>query len=149
VSIVLTRVRSPIIPNDLVSETLDTLKLLFPSADKKTKRWLKVKRQADLVSANLDAGLLNVGHFNAGHPSRRLENFRFWHDRLAMLKEAFDENTPASKTLLTVWRDRRDRTQWLTFYFAVIAISLTLFFGLVQSIEGAIQVWKAYHPTTG
>jgi hypothetical protein len=59
-------VRSPIIPNDLVSETLDTLKLLFPSADKKTKRWLKVKRQADLVSANLDTGLLNVGHFNAG-----------------------------------------------------------------------------------
>jgi hypothetical protein len=31
----------------------------------------------------------------------------------------------------------------------MVAIGLTLFFGLVQSIEGAVQVYKAYHPAAG
>jgi hypothetical protein len=26
-------------------------------------------------------------------------------------------------------------------------LCLTIFFGVVQSVEGALQVYKAYHPT--
>jgi hypothetical protein len=29
----------------------------------------------------------------------------------------------------------------------VVVLVLTIFFGLVQSTEGALQVYKAYHPT--
>jgi hypothetical protein len=38
--------------------------------------------------------------------------------------------------------------QWFNFWFAVaLLVGLTVFFGLVQSIEGALQVYKAYHPS--
>jgi hypothetical protein len=68
-----------------------------------------------------------------------MEKYRFWHDRLVILKEAFDESQP--KTLLQLWNDKRDRTQWYTLW---VAIGITLFFGLVQSIEGGMQVYKAF-----
>jgi hypothetical protein len=77
---------------------------------------------------------------------RRIRNFEFWHDRLAMLKRAFDEADP--KTVRQWWSDRRKPVQWFNFWFAVaLVVGLTVFFGLIQSIEGAIQVYKAYHPS--
>jgi hypothetical protein len=77
---------------------------------------------------------------------RQLSNFEFWHDRMAMLKQAFDEADP--KTVRQWWSDRRKPVQWFNFWFAVaLVVGLTVFFGLVQSIEGALQVYKAYHPS--
>jgi hypothetical protein len=97
----------------------------------------------------IDMNLCNIGHFKAGHASRRLENFKFWHDRLESLKDAVDEATSPSKALLKALSDRKQGDRWLNSWVALVAIGLTLFFGLVQSIEGAIQVFKAYHPATG
>jgi hypothetical protein len=51
-------------------------------------------------------------------------------------------------SILQFWYDRRNKVQWYTFWIAVLILCLTVFFGLVQSIEGALQVYKAYHPTT-
>jgi hypothetical protein len=127
-----------------IKETLDTLALLFPSTDRKTRKWLKARS-----SSQFDLGLLDMGIYKPSPASRRLEYYRFWRDRLDILKEAFDEATPPSKSMLEALRDRRQGDRWLTSWAAIVAITLTVFFGMVQSIEGAIQVYKAYHPTTG
>lgn len=62
-----------------------------------------------------------------------------------MLKQAYDDATPGA--LPQWWYDRRDGVTWSTFWIAVVVLVLTVFFGLVQSIEGAIQVYKAYSPS--
>jgi hypothetical protein len=137
---------SPTFPSGFAKETLDTLSLLFPSTDRKTKHWLEGELRADSVVSKVDLGLLRVGSIKAGHSSRRLENYRFWRDRLGALRDAIDEATPPSKALLKALSDRKQGDRWLNSWVATVAISLTLFFGLVQSIEGAFQVYKAYHP---
>ncbi|KAF2178669.1 hypothetical protein K469DRAFT_731671 [Zopfia rhizophila CBS 207.26] len=76
---------------------------------------------------------------------RQIEKFHFWHDRLIILKQAFDQSRPA--TISQWWYDRRNGVQWYTFWVAVVVLFLTIFFGIVQSIEGALQVYKAFHPT--
>ena len=77
---------------------------------------------------------------------RQSKNFEFWHDRLTILKQAFDDADP--KTFRQWWSDRRKPVQWFNFWFAVaLIVGLTVLFGLIQSIEGAIQVYKAYYPS--
>jgi hypothetical protein len=78
---------------------------------------------------------------------RYAEKFTFWRDELLTLKEKFDEPRPTS--IVHFWYDRRNKVQWYTFWIAALVLCLTIFFGLVQSIEGASQVYKAYHPTSG
>jgi hypothetical protein len=134
-------------PKHFAKETLYTLTLLFPSTDRKTKQWLEAEMPADLASTRIDLGLFHVGNFKRGHAFRRLDNYNFWRDRLGALKDAFDEATPPSKALLKALSDRKQGDRWLNSWVATIAIGLTLFFGLVQSVEGAVQVWKAYHPS--
>lgn len=90
----------------------------------------------------LDSYLIEVGQLTAD--KRRLEHFRFWHDRLVLLKQVFDEARP--KNIWQWWYDRRNGVQWYTFWVAILVLILTVFFGLVQSIEGALQVYKAFHP---
>jgi hypothetical protein len=68
--------------------------------------------------------------------------FIYWHDRLVVLKQVFDEATP--RTLLQWWYDRRNGVQWYTFWVAIVVLALTLFFGLVQSVEGALQVYGTF-----
>lgn len=140
---------SPIFPEGFMRETLDTLTLLFPDTDRKTKQWLEAEFRADPLSKQMDRGLFKCGHFRPGHPSRRLEHFRYWRDRLGMLREAVDEATPPSRALLKALSDSKKGDRWFNSWVAIVAIGLTLFFGMVQSIEGAIQVFKAYHPVTG
>jgi hypothetical protein len=76
--------------------------------------------------------------------ARQLNKFEYWHDRLVILKDAFDEAEPV--TITQWWYDRRRRVQWSTFWIAALVLALTLFFGVVQCIEGGIQAYKAYHP---
>lgn len=80
-----------------------------------------------------------------GADAREIENFRYWHDRLVVLKQVFDEMEPGS--IAHLWNDRRRRVQWYTFWTAVLVVLLTLFFGFVQCVEGALQVYKAYYPS--
>jgi hypothetical protein len=71
---------------------------------------------------------------------------RFWRDRLVILKQAFDDAKP--RTLRQAWADRRNPSQWYNFWVAgLLIIGFTLFLGTIQCVEGALQVYKAYHPT--
>jgi len=90
---------------------------------------------------DLDPKLIEAGHLNTHH--RQIENFKYWHDRLDMLKQIFDELEPSS--LGQWWVDRGKRVQRLTFGVAILVLILTVVFGIIQSIEGGIQSYYTVH----
>ncbi|KAK3318179.1 hypothetical protein B0H66DRAFT_575154 [Apodospora peruviana] len=73
---------------------------------------------------------------------RRIENFSIWHDRLVILKQAFDESQPAA--ISQWWYDRRNGVQWYIFWIAVMVFVMAMFFGIMQSLEGGLQVYLSY-----
>lgn len=117
----------------LIQEALDTLALLFPSSDNETANWLK-------GLTKIDPCLGRCGSLRTSE--RRLENFNYWHDRLIILKQAFDESSP--RNISQWWFDRRNGVQWYTFWIAILVFVVTIFFGIVQSFEGALQVYLSY-----
>lgn len=120
------------LPSNLATETLRTLALLFP-ADSETKKWL----------AQLPGAVQSMPRFGRlNSDMRQIEQFQYWRDRIVMLKQVFDDAQP--KTLSQWWHDRRSGVQWYTFWVAILVLSLTVFFGLVQSIEGAMQVYASF-----
>ena len=127
---------SSIFPDGLADETLRTLSLLFPQSDSSFTRWYRRWPMA----SSLDTQLTRLGYLKTD--DRQIERFRFWHDRLVVLKQVFDEATP--QTLSQWWYDRRNGVQWYTFWVAAVVLSLTLVFGLIQSLEGALQVYGTF-----
>lgn len=120
-------------PESFLQETLDTLALLFPSSDSETTNWLK-------GLTKIDPRLARCGSLRTRE--RRLENFNYWHDQLVILKQAFDESSP--RNISQWWFDRRNGVQWYTFWIAILVFAVTIFFGVVQSVEGALQVYLSY-----
>ncbi|KAI9778153.1 MAG: hypothetical protein M1839_008362 [Geoglossum umbratile] len=125
------------LPRDLLEETLQTLALLLPQFDRETQKWLR-QQQSEW---NLDPRTAKCGGLNA--EQRKIENFKYWRDRLVILKQVYDESEP--KTIGQWWHDRRKRVQWYTFWVAAVILVLTVVFGIIQSIEGGLQAWKAFH----
>jgi hypothetical protein len=132
----LSRVHQQIFPPGFVEETLRTLSLLLPQNDKRTQAWIGTQ----IEDHGLDPLLAECG--SLGTHERRFENFNYWNDRLVILKQALDESRP--RTLSQWWFDRRNGVQWYTFWVAILVFLVTIFFGLVQSIEGALQVYLSY-----
>ncbi|OAL46503.1 hypothetical protein IQ07DRAFT_658698 [Pyrenochaeta sp. DS3sAY3a] len=140
-SILHKQLQNPVFPCGLVDETLRTLALLFPQNESAVKdSYLNLPSFDDL-----DPQLFECGHLKTD--DRQIEGFMFWHDRLVVLKQVFDEATP--RTISQWWYDRRNGVQWYTFWVAIVVVSLTLVFGLIQSIEGALQVHLAFHDEKG
>ncbi|EME79502.1 uncharacterized protein MYCFIDRAFT_110781, partial [Pseudocercospora fijiensis CIRAD86] len=135
----LENVNSDIFPPGFCEETLQTIALLCPSSDPDTRKWYRKQQPAH----NLDSRVMSCRKLRAD--DRRIENFHYWRERLCILKQVFDEAEPS--TLSQWWYDRRKGPQWYTFWVAVAVLILTVFFGVIQSIEGALQVYKAYHPS--
>ncbi|KAK4099272.1 hypothetical protein N658DRAFT_430300, partial [Parathielavia hyrcaniae] len=127
---------TPLFPHPFLDETLCTLTLLFSQNNRQSRRWLL----AQVSSHGLDPALGRCGSLRA--QTRRFEHFAFWHDRLVILKQAFDESRP--RGLRQLWNDRRNSVQWYTFWVAILVFVMTVFFGLVQSIEGALQVYPSW-----
>ncbi|KAB5516997.1 hypothetical protein GE09DRAFT_979415, partial [Coniochaeta sp. 2T2.1] len=133
---------NPIYPVDFVEETLRTLSLLFPSNDTKSRIWLKGILKSNNEQQCPGKGLSTCGSLRS-HECR-FENFPYWHDRLVILKQAFDDSSP--RTLNQWWNDRRNSVQWYTFWVAIMVFIMTVVFGVVQSVEGALQTyfsWRA------
>lgn len=124
--------------------------LLFPQDEFGTTRKFhrgKVDWLQDLIASHarhqiIDDGIGRCGTLRA--EERRIERFPFWRDRLVILKQAFDEASPTS--LSQWWHDRRSGERWYTFWVAILVLMVTAFLGLVQCVESALQVYKAYHP---
>ncbi|OJD35266.1 uncharacterized protein BKCO1_1800016 [Diplodia corticola] len=126
------------LPPELINETLKTIDLLFPSSDPKVRLWYEKHRREH----GLDPSAAKHGSLRA--EDRIIDNFYYWKDRICILKQEFDEGTP--KTFRQWWCDRRSGPQWYTFWIAIVVLVLTVFFGLIQSLEGAMQVYKAFQP---
>jgi hypothetical protein len=127
-----------VFPEGFIEETIHTLSLLFPKYDKKSCNWFKAQQ----IRFGLDKKACCCGHLTT--EERQIERFVYWHDRLGILKQVFDEAEPA--TLSQWWHDKRRKVQWYTFWVAFTVVLLTIFFGIVQCIEGGFQVYKAYNP---
>ena len=131
-----------ILPIGLAEESLQTLALLFPqsivnSLLKSPKRiWFR--KLCENYDFTVDKRLGKCGNLHPEH--RQIKNFKFWRDRLVILKQAYDEATPRS--ISQFWYDRRNGVQWYTFWVAIIVLVLTAIFGLVQCIEGGFEAWK-------
>lgn len=97
-------VRSSILQHDLIEETGRTLGLLIPFGDKKTKAWFQ-KQQREL---GLDPKVGTYGPLNAA--GRQIESFKYWRDRIIILKQIFDDVEP--HTLRLWWYDDRKNVQW-------------------------------------
>ncbi|KAK3311832.1 hypothetical protein B0H66DRAFT_603705 [Apodospora peruviana] len=127
-------------PRAFLDETVQTIKLLFPKWDEATKPWY-TQKVASRSTRDLDPKLIEVGHLSTDE--RQIEKFQYWHDRLVMLKQVFDESEPSS--LRQWWIDRRKRVQWFTFWVAILVLILTVVFGIIQSVEGGIQAYYTIH----
>jgi hypothetical protein len=127
----------PYFPDGFINETLQTLALLFPQNKwyREGKTWYYKRIKPSVTDA--DPNVLACGPWIMTD----IDTYQFWHSRLVRLKFVFDQAKP--KTLRQWWYDRREGTQW---YALWVAVGFTVFFGLVQSIEGALQVHKAYYP---
>ncbi|KAH8157578.1 hypothetical protein CIB48_g10666 [Xylaria polymorpha] len=124
------KVHRQMFPTDFIDETLRTLALLIPQNDNKTQVWL----ESQIQDYGPDPLLSECG--SLATQGRRFECFNYWNNRLVILKQALDDSRP--QTL----------SQWYTFWVAILVFLVTIFFGLVQSLEGALQVylsWKALY----
>ncbi|KAH9208058.1 hypothetical protein DL95DRAFT_428842 [Leptodontidium sp. 2 PMI_412] len=126
----------PLFEPKFINETRRTLALLFPQHNKVTRLWYRKL----CPRLNLDPEAIRCGHLRA--EDRHIEKFEYWHDRLVVLKQVFDESEP--RTLEQWWCDRRNGVQRYTFWVAVLVLALTIFFGAVQCVEGGLQVWRGW-----
>lgn len=142
-----------LLPEGLAEETLKTIALLFPQTEYSGRRGAKSKKRAwlrnicksheDEYEHCIDENLSRCGSLPTSQ--RQIERFRFWRDRLGVLKQAYDETAPS--TMSQWWHDRRNGPQWFTFWVAgaaLILATLALFLTVVQAVEGALQVYLAY-----
>lgn len=127
---------SEIFPPSFIAETRSTIALLFPKYDASVRKWYT----GQATKHGLDPAVMDSGHLIADE--RQIENFSYWRDRLVVLKQVYDESRP--NTIAQWWHDRRNGVQWYTFWVAMLVLFLTVFFGLVQSIEGALQVYASF-----
>ena len=122
--------RSPL-PVTVLRETIQTLDLLFPFWDERTKALLKREGQSfHNITSHVDHG-------------RRLHllDFPHWKVRLLDVHEEIYQSTPASWAQL--WLDRRNPQQFWTFWIALVILVLTLISTIastVSMVTGIVQM---------
>ncbi|KAB8293085.1 hypothetical protein EYC80_007444 [Monilinia laxa] len=77
-----------IFPTGLIEETIRSLALLIRQNYKDCRRWFKKVS----ASEGIDRKAIQCGRLQA--EDRRIEKFKFWGERLSILKEVFDEAEP-------------------------------------------------------
>ncbi|KAF1993485.1 hypothetical protein P154DRAFT_450111 [Amniculicola lignicola CBS 123094] len=121
------------IPKGVLSETLDTLNLLFPFGDAATKQ---------LLAGEGELAFYRLG--NCGRePNLNLGHYIHWREELDDLAEIFQSPPRTWKQLAT---DRRNLMEWAAFWVAVMVAFLTLVSIPCNLIQTTYSV-KAYHAT--
>ena len=123
------------IPPHLADETVRTISLLIPPSLGKANPWFQSEQKRHSLDAQ--AGL--CGRLNSSQ--RQIEKFYFWRERLVLLKRTYDDTEP--KNISQLWWDDRRKTQWFTFWVAVLVFMTTLFFGVIQSVASMVQAWAS------
>ncbi|KAL8947280.1 MAG: hypothetical protein Q9222_006417 [Ikaeria aurantiellina] len=119
----------------LMSETVRTIALLIPPSLGEANPWFRREQRRHQVDAR--AGLCD----RLNSSERQIGNFFFWRERLVLLKRTYDEAEPSS--LSQLWWDDRRKTQWFTFWVAVLVFIMTVFFGVLQSVASIVQAWAS------
>lgn len=137
VSILQLHKQSPtsLLPKVLVDETIRSISLLIPPVLGEPNPWFQQQRKKHLIDAQ--AGVCD----RLNSSERQIEKFAYWRDRLVLLKRTFDDAEPRNVSQL--WWDDRKKTQWFTFWVAVLVFIMTVFFGVVQSVAGIVQAWAS------
>ena len=137
VSILELHKKSPtsLLPQVLVEETIRSISLLIPPVLGEPNPWFQQQRKKTQIDAQ--AGVCD----RLNSSERQIEKFVYWRDRLVLLKRTFDDAEP--RNISQLWWDDRKKTQWFTFWVAVLVFIMTVFFGIVQSILGIIQAWAS------
>ncbi|KAI8949361.1 hypothetical protein F4801DRAFT_553360 [Xylaria longipes] len=107
---------------DIIEEAVDTINLLFPSDQKRTKIFLKGENKT----------FNRLGY--CGRERRmRLSDYHHWHERISALKEALDD-APKGHHQLVLDKEHQNFLSWATFWIAFIVALLTIIsiaFGIV------------------
>ena len=137
VSILQLHKKSPtsLLPKVLVDETIRSVSLLIPPVLGNPNPWFQQQRKKFLIDAQ--AGVCD----RLNSSERQIEKFVYWRDRLVLLKRTFDDAEP--RNISQLWWDDRKKTQWFTFWVAVLVFIMTVFFGVVQSVAGIVQAWAS------
>jgi len=123
------------LPKDLVDETIRSISLLIPPILGERNPWFLQQRKKHNIDAH--AGLCD----RLNSSQRQIDKFVYWRDRLVLLKRTFDDAEPTNISQL--WLDDRKKTQWFTFWVAVLVFVMTVFFGVIQSVAGIVQAWAS------
>jgi len=126
-------------PSGLIEETLRTLALLFPRSDKAAAAWYEKMASQKFLDHNACCC------YQLRAEDRQIDKFNFWRGRLVLLKQAFDEAEPNS--WCQWWHDKRRGMHRYPLLIAAAALFLTLILGVVQCIEGGLQVYMASNPS--
>jgi len=122
-----------VIPRHVLEEALDTLILLFPFGDEKTRQLLS--RHGEL------------GFYRLGNCTRRrdlnIQQYQHWKEELEILVDTFNRPPRTWKQLAT---DRRNLTEWAAFWVTVMVGVLTLVSIPCSIIQASYSV-KAYYVT--
>ncbi len=135
------RSTASVLPQDLLVETLRTFALLIPPVRGKPNNWF----QRQLRHRGLDPAAGVCQRLNSSE--HEIDRFRYWRARLVLLKRTLDDIEPRS--LSQLWHDDRKKTQWMTFWIAVLVFILTVFFGVIQSVAGIVQAWASLKARKG
>ena len=122
-------------PVSLVEETIRSISLLIPPVLGEPNPWFQQKK----LNYPVDASAGTCDRLNSSE--RQIDKFVYWRDRLVLLKRTFDDAEP--RNILQLWFDDRKKTQWFTFWVAVLVFIMTVFFGVIQSVAGIVQAWAS------
>ena len=127
------------LPKDLVDETIRSISLLIPPVFGEPNPWFQQQRKKSQEKGQIDAQAGICERLNSSE--RQIGKFEYWRDRLVLLKRTFDDAEP--RNISQLWWDDRKKTQWFTFWVAVLVFVMTVFFGIVQSVAGIVQAWAS------
>ncbi|CAF9909767.1 hypothetical protein IMSHALPRED_008463 [Imshaugia aleurites] len=121
VSILQLHKKSPttLLPKALVDETIRSISLLIPPVLGEPNAWFQQQRKKNLIDTQ--AGVCD----RLNSSERQIEKFMYWRDRLVLLKRTFDDAEP--RNISQLWWDDRKKTQWFTFWVAVLVFVMTVF----------------------
>ncbi|KAL8877912.1 MAG: hypothetical protein Q9198_004171 [Flavoplaca austrocitrina] len=120
---------------DLADETVRTIALLIPPSLGAASPWFKLQQQEHCLDS--EAGICD----RLNSSERQIDKFHYWRERLVLLKRTYDDAEP--KSLSQLWWDDRKKTQWFTFWVAVLVFVMTVFFGVIQSVASIVQAWAS------
>ncbi|KAI1740908.1 hypothetical protein F4680DRAFT_418088 [Xylaria scruposa] len=117
------------VPAEVLDEALMSLDYLFPNA----QQTFAFLRRHD-KTPSLPEG-----------ERPRLKQFVYYHDRLIEVAQEF-LNPP--RDLWTIWSDKRNPVQFLTFWFGLLVVLLTILFGVIASVLAGLQYRAALYPSS-